>query len=121
MDERHSKLTGDGYQIGAYGQFDVGDVRMTGVLAHGRTRYDGERRLAFGYGEDRVNRTATSRFDSTELAASFRGVVLRPNPSGGTTVEPSFGLTWLRLSRNGFHEDGAEDLNLQLDSYSANW
>src|SRR5690606_37110934 len=40
MGERDSKMTGDGYQVGAYGRYDVGMVRMTGLFVHSRTRYD---------------------------------------------------------------------------------
>src|SRR5690625_1897169 len=47
MSQRRSDLTGDGYQLGVYGQLDMGRLRMTGVLAHGRTRYDGQRKVEF--------------------------------------------------------------------------
>lgn len=111
-------MTGDGYQMGVYGQYDAGMVRMTGLFVHARTRYDAQRGITGATGS--VDRTAHGRFDGTQLLATLRGEVLRPR-SGGTAVEPVFGLSWLRLSRNGFNEEGAGDANLQVDNYSASY
>ena len=69
--------------MGLYGRYDVGDVRMTGVVAHAKTRYDSERRIAYGHGDDMVNRTAAGRFDGNEWVASIRGQVTR-STAGGT-------------------------------------
>src|SRR5690606_5387110 len=117
MKARNSALTGDGDQRGTYGRHDTGTVRMTALRAHSRSRYDGERGIHFGAGGDRFSRVAQGKFDGTQMLASLRGEWL-VSGHGAAEIQPMFGLSWLRTSRNGFTEQGAEGANLQVDSYA---
>src|SRR5690554_6341257 len=72
MGERNSSMTGDGYQLGVYGRYDLGTLRMTGLFVHSRTRYDAQRRVSLGVGADRFDRTAQGKFDGTQMLASLR-------------------------------------------------
>src|SRR5690606_35107069 len=113
MGERNSSMTGDGYQLGVYGRYDLGTLRMTGLFVHSRTRYDAQRRVSLGVGADRFDRTAQGKFDGTQMLASLRAEGLN-RAEGATVVQPVLGLSWLRTSRNGFGEEGADDANLRV-------
>src|SRR5690606_20530319 len=65
-------------------------------------------------------RTAQGKFDGTQMLASLRAEGLN-RAEGATVVQPVLGLSWLRTSRNGFGEEGADDANLRVDSYATSW
>ena len=66
-----------------------------------------------------LNRTATSSNDAWSLSfGGEAGLNLKVNDE--TTLQPYVGVAWAQYWGGSYNEDGAESLNLQVDSQSAN-
>ncbi len=66
-----------------------------------------------------LNRTATSSNDAWSLSfGGEAGLNLKVNDE--TTLQPYVGIAWAQYWGGSYNEDGAESLNLQVDSQSAN-
>ncbi|MGX5775970.1 autotransporter domain-containing protein [Methylorubrum zatmanii] len=94
------------YQGSVYGSLDLEPVFVDAVAAYTHTDNRTSRGLVFGD----LSRTAIGRFGGDDLSAAVKlGTRAR---FGALYAEPSLGLDWYRLSRDGFSEQGAGSAGL---------
>lgn len=97
------------YSGTAYGTVDLGPVFVAGNLGYSFDQFSSRRTIAFGT----IDRTATGKADGNDIGAGL--AVGTRVAAGSVTVEPSGGLQWLHMNRDGFSETGAGALDLHVD------
>ncbi|CAO4162878.1 autotransporter domain-containing protein [Methylorubrum populi] len=94
------------YQGSVYGSLDLDPVFVDAVAAYTRTDNRTSRGLVFGD----LSRTAIGSFGGDDVSAAIKlGTRTR---FGAVDAEPSLGLDWYRLSRDGFSERNAGSAGL---------
>ncbi|MFG7490602.1 autotransporter domain-containing protein [Methylorubrum rhodesianum] len=94
------------YQGSVYGSMDVGTAFIDAVAAYTYSDTRTTRALSFG----NLSRTAVGSFGGDDLSAALKFGTR--SWFGAVYAEPSIGLDWYRLSRDGFNEQGANSAGL---------
>lgn len=94
------------YQGSVYGSLDIGPAFVDAVAAYTYSDTQTTRALSFG----NISRTAVGSFGGDDLSAAFKFGTR--SWFGAVYAEPSVGLDWYRLSRDGFNEQGANSAGL---------
>ncbi len=105
-----SRATMNGARFGGYGTYtlDTG-LYFDGVVWGGAGEYEVHRRIDFGS----IDRTARSTQQTGEISAIFgTGYDWKP---GNWIVGPTASVQYTYLGIDGFEEDGAKSLNLDID------
>ena len=118
MGSHPDKVFAEGHQVGVYGEYHADALRVTAVAAYGKARYDTERHISVGNGEDLFERTAKSRYNGQQVLVAVRGEGNR-SVEGPRVIDPVVGVSWMTLSRDAVVEDGADEANLALERYES--
>jgi len=106
----------DNYNLSGYFGYQGGPLFFNGSLGYTWQSSESERNIALGSTTNSTNisRKATSETDGGAFSLGAElGYSLKP--MGGFIIEPSVGLQYISVSRDGFTETGAGSLNLKVD------
>ncbi len=101
-----------GTQVGIYGNYEHSGFYIDGIISYALNRYDTKRRITLA---DQI-RTADGDYDGEEWSAAAE--IGHVGTVHGFNVQPFFGSRYLYLDEDGFTEEGAGDLSLQVEDRS---
>ena len=111
-------VLGDSYEVGAHWRGKFGPVITFARAGLGTSDYSGSRRFAGGTGDDAVDYTITRDWSGDFVSAS--GGVSIEGGSQFFFFRPSLVLDYLRLSEDGYEEEGGGDaLGLTVEGRSS--
>jgi len=93
----------------AYGRWGAGQLFVRGVLAYSADRYDIQRAVTLASGDEALSANFDGRTFAFDVQAGRR-VSFGPGHIDFLT-----GLSWDRVSRDSFHEDGADSVILSFE------
>jgi outer membrane autotransporter protein len=104
--------------VSVYGSYAVNDqLYVDARLGYGRSSLDLTRKIAFGYRNFNVDRTAFGQTDASQSSfAISAGYTFQAGSS--TSITPNIGLRYLRSKLDAFSETGALDNNIRFASQS---
>ncbi|MBE9191803.1 autotransporter domain-containing protein [Gloeocapsopsis crepidinum LEGE 06123] len=101
----------DGYAVSVYGNFVQNNFYTDAVLSYGDNNFDITRQTNF------YNRTARADTNGNQFSAGVNsGYVIR---SGNFAYGPTIGLRYDRVNIDGYTENGADSLNIQVNDQKA--
>jgi len=101
----------DGYAVSVYGNFVQNNFYTDAILSYGDNNFDITRQSNF------YNRTARADTDGNQFSAGVNsGYVIR---SGNFAYGPTIGLRYDRINIDGYTENGAGSLNMQVRDQDA--
>lgn len=113
-----NSVLGDSYEVGAHWRGKFGPVIAFARAGLGTSDYSGSRRFVGGTGEDAVDYTITRDWSGDFVSAS--GGVSIEGGSQFFFFRPSLVLDYLRLSEDGYEEEGGGDaLGLTVEGRSS--
>jgi subtilase-type serine protease len=118
VDDRSGKSDSDSLQIGTYGRFEQGIIRLDGTLGYAYHDIDASRRVAIGSTSDRAQGSTDAH--SIAGAAELSVRVPLPPTMSALSLRPLAGVEYVHYRQDGFEESGAGSANLEYDSVTTN-
>jgi outer membrane autotransporter protein len=115
LDEISQNAQVHSWQAAAYGSYAEGPVTAKVLARYGYNQYETTRRVAFGT----LARTATGDGDGYDVQLYAEGAYAFPTP--WLTIQPIAALQYLRLYQGAVTEEGADSLNLAMDSHTSDY
>ena len=99
----------DTYQVGVYGSWASGGLHVDGMVSGAWQNYELTRSIDF------LGRRASSDYDGWATGASAQ-VGYDIALGSAAVIEPMAGLDYIHLETDGFSEDGADSVDLNVES-----
>jgi len=114
--DNYGRTRFNSYQTGFYGEYDSRSIPLTfdAVLTYGYNDYESSRKISVGS----INRTAQSDYSGQQFSSYFEGgyKITKNN----FDIIPLIAVDYTYLHISGYTENGADSLNLSVDSQDYN-